>query len=86
MSDLPYDYDYALKIAKQVFANEGTLMGNPEDLAHHIMSAGRIVDGWDNNVIRKRLTLTDLFHWLLTNQGDKFWRDMRATQRVPTVS
>jgi len=85
MSDLPYDYDYALKIARQVFANEDALMGRPEDLAHHIMAARRVADGWNDKERRKRFTLGQLFLWQGTNQGDTFWRTMRATQRVPTI-
>lgn len=85
MSSLPYDYDYAVKIAKQVFANTPGMKGSPEDLATHIMNAGVVVHYWDHKERRKDLRIENLFAWRDSLQGDHFWSYIYGSRAVPVV-
>lgn len=77
--------DYAKKMAQQIIHNEhkrgNILVGDPEDLARHILAAeykDEDDDAWQwfDKDKRKELDINTTFIWDQTSQGRYFWKNL----------
>jgi len=76
---------YARKLALQIIANDDKgLQGDPEDLAQHLMDAGRWNAGVFHKEYRKLATIDSAMHWQRTAQGHEFWDQIyNHTHQIP---